>query len=63
MFKTLTMAAAALASTTPAHAFVTSNALFSNALFSNALATTGSAIDNLDGVAVEAVSLPHGAKR
>jgi hypothetical protein len=61
------LAAAALAATTPAHAALSANALvsnaFSNALVSNALATTGSAIDDLDGVAVEAVSLPHGARR
>jgi hypothetical protein len=61
MFRILTLAAlaaATLTATIPARAGWTSNALSANALTTN-----GSAIDNLDGVMVEAVSLPRGAQR
>ncbi len=38
------------------------NALGTNALGGNAVATTGSALDELDGVTVEAVVLPGAAR-
>ena len=49
---------ALLGSAAPAGAALTQNALTQNALTQNALATTGAALDDLDGVAVEAVALP-----
>ena len=42
---------------------LTSNALTSNALTSNALVATGSAVGDLNGVAVEGITLPPGAQR
>ena len=52
----------------PVHAALTSNALTynaltSNALTSNALDAPGSAVADLNGVTVEAVSLPPAARR
>jgi hypothetical protein len=44
---------------TPAHAVLVSNALVSNSLTHNALTAGGSAIDDLNGVAVEAVTIPN----
>ena len=46
---------------TPARASLTHNALTYNALTFNALSSAGSAIDDLNGVAVEAVALPEAA--
>ena len=44
----------------PAHASIVSNALSINALSINALVPDGSTIEDLNGVAVEAVTLPDG---
>ena len=53
------VALAALLGTAPtASAGIKSNSAAPNALTSNALATTGAALDDLDGVQVEAVVLP-----
>lgn len=41
---------------------LTSNAVTQNALNPNALATTGSAVADLNGVAVEGISLPKDAR-
>jgi hypothetical protein len=53
----------ALAATAPAHAALTFNALTFNALTFNALAATGSAIADLNGVAVEGITLPPATQR
>jgi hypothetical protein len=42
---------------------LTYNALVANALTVNALAATGSAVADLNGVAVEGISLPQGPRR
>ena len=47
---------------TPCLNALTFNALDRNALTHNALAATGSALDELNGVAVEAVALPDAAR-
>jgi hypothetical protein len=57
-------AAAALAfaigaAVTPANAILNPNALTQNALTQNALAAQGSSLDELNGVAVEAVTAPR----
>jgi hypothetical protein len=53
------VALAALLGTAPtASAGIKSNSVTSNGLSNNALSTTGAALDDLDGVQVEAVVLP-----
>jgi hypothetical protein len=42
---------------------LSTNALAGNSLSANALATTGSALDQLNGVAVEAIALPPAHQR
>lgn len=41
---------------------LTTNSLSSNALATNALVTTGAAVADLNGVAVEAISLPQSTR-
>jgi hypothetical protein len=59
-------AAAALAAAigvagTPAHAILVANVLIANALTFNALDANGSALEDLNGVAIDAVTLPERA--
>jgi hypothetical protein len=76
IFSSLTIAAAlcaVLAAAAPAHAHLTSNALTHNSLIGNALThnslignalvPTGSQLGELNGVAIEAVTLPDGLAR
>lgn len=52
------VAAAISVAGTPVYASLTLNSLTHNALTHNALAAGGSAIDDLNGVAVEAATIP-----
>jgi hypothetical protein len=67
MLKILALAALVLGAAAPANASLvtnslTGNSLTTNALNSNALTATGAALDDLDGVRVEAVALPDAAR-
>ncbi len=55
------VSAGLIASVQPAGAHLTSNAIYVNALTNNALTPAGSAIEQLNGVSVERVTLPPGA--